>query len=344
MTRCLTALIAATLLSGVVSAQNLLTDPSFETGAFTGWTAFGNAVVIPADPSAPPHSGNFLLKMFGQFTGGFSVGGVFQSFPATPGDGFSMDCWSRHASNDALIGGGPPSSNWVVMKIAFFDAGNNEIPGASSELNVLDGTSPQDTWIDNAPISATAPAGTVSVQALVLFLQPLNDPGAAQIDDVEFTQTNSVPPTYPGSGDDLETATAVGIGSPLSMGGANDVKTATAGQILSVNVASPAGTYEFLGYALLGQLFVTATGPGFVGGFPEVHLDLSAPIFFMVDGLTMTPLGPINPLLPGTGSTTHYLIPPGLSGASLMTQALISDSGANNSFFAITDGHEIQFP
>ncbi|MCA9319216.1 MAG: hypothetical protein KDB53_00705, partial [Planctomycetes bacterium] len=146
--------------------------------------------------------------------------------------------------------------------------------------------------------------------------------------------------TYPGSGDDLALASAVGIGSALSNA---DIKTAFAGDVIRVNVKSPMTTYDFMAYSLVGQLVATASGAGSVPGFPEAHLDLLNPVFFMVNGTLASPLGSFNPLLPNVGSMTHYLTPPGLNGSSLIMQAIISDPGANNAFFAATDAHEIQF-
>jgi hypothetical protein len=170
-----------------LSAQNLLANPGFE-GSLAGWNTFGGPVYQEnANPAAGivPRSGSGLCKVFGQFTGGFNVTGCYQSFPATVGQTFTLDCWSRHTSSDAMVGNGAPNANWAVMKIAFFDAGGTELQGF--ERTVLDGTFPIDSWIDNAPVTGTAPPGAVTVQALLLFLQPAFDPGALQIDDIEFT-------------------------------------------------------------------------------------------------------------------------------------------------------------
>lgn len=179
------------MVQGSPPSGNLLTNADFEAG-LTGWSSFGNAFAAPAAaPEIVPLSGNQVCKMYGLFGPGFDVSGIFQSFPAAPGESFTMDCFSRQWSGDPLLGAGPPGDNWAVMKIAFFDASNTEI--GSAEATVVDGTSPHDTWIDNAPITGTAPAGTASVQALLLFLQPATAGGAAQFEDVSFEL--AVPPT-----------------------------------------------------------------------------------------------------------------------------------------------------
>jgi hypothetical protein len=82
-----------------------------------------------------------------------------------------------------MIGVGAPDQNWVVQKIAFFDA-SQEIGGVES--TILSGTFATDVWHDAATIVGVAPAGTVKLQALILYLQPLYDGGAAHIDDVSL--------------------------------------------------------------------------------------------------------------------------------------------------------------
>lgn len=175
----LTTLLALTIgfTAVTVSAMTLLTNGDFETGDLTGWTPFGNAF-------HGTETGGNAGKLFGNFSGGFNVSGMFQQFPASPGEQYMMDADSFHLASDPMIGVGAPNNNWVVMKIAFFDAGGNEI--GSAEDTILDGNSPTDVWITNPSIMGTAPVGTVSVQALILYLQPEVDGGAAHVDNVAF--------------------------------------------------------------------------------------------------------------------------------------------------------------
>ena len=95
----------AALLVPAASAQNMLANPDFENG-LTGWNVFGNA--FPQTDNGGQfvaRSGTGLVSMFGNFSGGFDVSGIFQEFPANPGDTFTIDAWSRHFSGDALTGG-----------------------------------------------------------------------------------------------------------------------------------------------------------------------------------------------------------------------------------------------
>lgn len=184
--------LAGVLLTAVGSganAQNLLANPGFE-GGLAGWGAFANAYGESANPPQfVPRTGTGLASMFGNWWGVFNVSGIFQEFPAVAGETFEMSSSARHFSGDAMTADGV-DDNWVVQKIAFFDAGNNEIGNAESRI--LDGTYATDTWHDAAMIVGTAPAGTVKVQALILYLQPLWDGGAAHIDDVYFARRGPV--------------------------------------------------------------------------------------------------------------------------------------------------------
>lgn len=164
-------------------AQNVLVNPGFESG-MTGWSPFNNAYAEVANaPQFVPRNGNGLVSMFGNWWGVFNVSGIFQEFPTTEGETWEMSSSARHWSGDAMSIDGV-DDNWVVQKIAFFDAGNNEIGGVES--TILNGSFAMDTWHDAATISGVAPAGTVKLQALILYLQPMWDGGAAHIDDVSL--------------------------------------------------------------------------------------------------------------------------------------------------------------
>jgi len=198
------ACVGMLLVAGATaaSAQNVLANAGFESpriaaeiyGAGTGWTVFGNVYLEPASFGCmEPASGRQLLKMFGNFSGGFNVTGIFQEFPTLPGDVWTFSCKTRSRSCDPMIGHGAPDGNWVVQRIAFFDAHHAEIGWAAVESTVLNGDFPRDVWLSNPPISGTAPLGAVKMQALILFLQPGFDSGAAQVDDASLEVTHPVP-------------------------------------------------------------------------------------------------------------------------------------------------------
>ncbi len=186
--------LAILFVGSTASAQNLLTNPGFEDGAAPaagagpGWTSFGNVFT----EASFPLSGSQTCKMFGNFSGNFDVTGIFQEFACSAGEEFQLSSNAYYSSDDQIIGVGPTDDNWVVQKITFFDGSGVELAAAASESIILDGTFAADTWHAAAPITATAPAGAATVQALVLYLQPFDDGGAAFIDDVVFENITPV--------------------------------------------------------------------------------------------------------------------------------------------------------
>ncbi|RMF84950.1 MAG: hypothetical protein D6744_02210, partial [Planctomycetota bacterium] len=172
-----------------------LANTSFEDngGSLDGWSVFSAGFNVLADTAKPfplivPRTGNALCKMFGQFNGSFNASGIYQDLPAQPGQTWQLDVYSRHNSDDSLVG----TSNWMVMKIEYYDPNNNLL--LEQESRILDANSPTDVWIDNAPLQVTAPPGTSRVRPVFVFLQPGFDGGAGHLDDVSF-KLISGPPT-----------------------------------------------------------------------------------------------------------------------------------------------------
>ena len=173
---------ASMLVFAAAASANSLANPGFESGDFTGWQIFGNCYVeddLPAEPGHyVPYEGLYLAKLFGNFwcENCFNVSGIFQEFPTCEGDEWCFSVNSRNSGWEPMAGG-----NWMVQKIAFFDALDNELPGASESV-ILNAASPIDEWIINDVIFGVAPPGAVKMQALILFLQPSLDGGAGQVD------------------------------------------------------------------------------------------------------------------------------------------------------------------
>ncbi len=190
----LLACVLTVVVAGSASAQNLLVNDGFEDpppAGLTGWITFGNVFAESSNPPAVvPGGGTGVAKMFGTFPG---VSGMFQEFPAGPGSMWGIESSARHWSGDALIGAGAPNDNFVVQKIVFKDAGDVEIGAVESVI--LDGTFSTDTWHNSGLIVGVAPAGTVQVEAFILFVQPNTDGGAALIDQTRFIDMTPVPTT-----------------------------------------------------------------------------------------------------------------------------------------------------
>ena len=177
------ASLCVVLAASAVGA-NMLTNPGFEEG-LNGWGFFGNVYHETTNPPQfVPYEGDGLVSMFGNWSGPYNVSGIYQEFPTSPGECYSLSAKSRHWSGDPMMGAGAPDFNWVVQKIVWFDVNHTEIGGVES--TILDGTFPTDVWFDNDPVIGTAPDGAVTVGAYILYIQPANDGGAAHIDLVDF--------------------------------------------------------------------------------------------------------------------------------------------------------------
>lgn len=148
---------------------------------------------------------------------------------------------------------------------------------------------------------------------------------------------------YPGSGEDLVQGSAInapGSGNvPVSYGGGNDVKYAVGGNVLTLVVRSTNGTFNFTPVIVAAQLFVSGQ-PAPPGALPGLHINTSGGVI-LVNGLDVGTFGAQQWIVPG-GSTYGFLLPPGLTGFSIMVQSLAVTSSAANGFFAISEGHEVQ--
>ena len=77
--------------AGLASA-NLITNPGFETGDFTGWTPSGNLAVNNLNP----HSGTFAAQFFG--------GSLSQTVATIAGVTYDFSFWSNDSSAGSLTG------------------------------------------------------------------------------------------------------------------------------------------------------------------------------------------------------------------------------------------------
>src|SRR5437879_3738941 len=89
--------IAAVLglaFSGRASAQELLTNPGFETGTFAGWTQSGNTG-FTSIVTSPVHSGTFAAS-FGPVG---SLGFISQTLTTTPGAAYNISWFLANGSS-----------------------------------------------------------------------------------------------------------------------------------------------------------------------------------------------------------------------------------------------------
>jgi hypothetical protein len=189
------ALATALGFTTTVHAVSILVDPGAESQISTtnppsgygqGWAMFNGA----AFSNAFAHSGTWSIRTSGP--GGFTVPGAVQQFAALPGDAFTM---TGFGMTTAPLAAG---ATFGVLQITYFSGPNGTgtnlgtvetSPGNARTSAQINNTSPTNTWIP-LTVTATAPAGTQSLQAFTLTL----DQNAAPIYWDDLTLTNAPEP------------------------------------------------------------------------------------------------------------------------------------------------------
>ena len=163
-----------------VPGSNLLANPSFDTG-LTDWFTFGKvfAESRAVGVRTPPGS----AKLFGAFNPP-DDSGMYQKFAASADTDYELETYTLNTCGDfdPITG---TNDNYVISKIVFYDGTGTEI--YAEEDTILDSSSPLGTWTHHS-FTATSPAGTDSVSAYILFIQPSNLGGAMFLDDVAFRE------------------------------------------------------------------------------------------------------------------------------------------------------------
>ena len=132
--RCSLVFTALAALSLARSASaNLITNPGFETGDFTGWTAQGFFVVVD---NSNPHSGFYEAFMTDVTT-------LSQTIPTVAGATYDFSMWNAHGPaelddvidifwNGSFIGGGDLIGDEPYLQLTFSDL---VATGSSSEIS-----------------------------------------------------------------------------------------------------------------------------------------------------------------------------------------------------------------
>ena len=173
------AVLAIMAIAGSTQAQ--LINPSFETpgfpGIFQGWEQFGGN--IGPDTTEFILDGAVSAKIFGGFTGGFNVSGLFQTAAAAnPGEIWEASINVGHITGDQLQEGAR-----AFVSLVYRDAGGVNIYDYATD--VLLPASPVDTFIFNTAADV-APLGTADVQIVIGFVQeaPTSDVNGDTVIDV----------------------------------------------------------------------------------------------------------------------------------------------------------------
>lgn len=184
--------IVVVLASPATATVNLLTNPGFEDngGSLDGWFIIGTTFVSNAGTDNIFRTGTAAAKTFGKGSGcplpTFDVDGFGQAV-ASPsvGDVYTFSGYSFVSSGDPLADSLTCNGNRAVAQIAFFDAVSGGSVLARNEIVVADGDFPLDQWV-YFEVELPAPAGALRVEALILYLQPGCDTGAAFLDDLSL--------------------------------------------------------------------------------------------------------------------------------------------------------------
>ncbi len=170
----------------------------------------------------------------------------------------------------------------------------------------------------------------------VRIIEKLTDNDGIGIDDLRFVAPAA--PTYPGTGDGLTLATAIGAAPPTVA--PFDVKTAAVGDTVLLRTTALAAGFYGASLVVAAEIFATgATPPSAASlGQPAIHLSIAGTTY-----LLGAPGSLFVPYLTTPSSDLGLITPPGLAGLSLMVQSFVITVGATNGVYAASDAHEIRF-
>lgn len=175
--RLLTVAVASTALAALGSASIL--NGSFEDGSGAdadNWIKFGNAF----RENTGARTGDYSMKMFGNFVSGGSTTGAFQDFDINVGESASASVFAQTLSGDQMSG-----ENFALLKLIYRDAADNDLVSMESE-RITANTTP-DQLMELTASLGPAPAGTDHGSIFLLFVQTDADPfagGSTFFDDV----------------------------------------------------------------------------------------------------------------------------------------------------------------
>ncbi len=158
------SLAAILMIAGTAQAQVI--NPSFEIpgfpNTFDGWDQFGGNIFPDLDELIL--DGDVSVKMFGGFTGGFNVSGLFQNtFAVNPGDIWETSINAGHITGDELQPGAR-----AFVSVVYRDASGTNIYDAAADA-LLPGD-PVDTFLLTT-VSDVAPLMAADVQIVIGFVQ-----------------------------------------------------------------------------------------------------------------------------------------------------------------------------
>ncbi len=174
-----------------LQAQNLLSDPSFESGGVGSiWTTFNGA----SFSTSYARTGVWSMECNGP--GGFTVPGAFQVLPTAPGDEYDLTGYGLAPTAPGT------GVSFGIVQITFFsgpnasgsnlgtiDVSNGDTPtgaGNDQTSSEITSSSPLGVWIPLDTGIAEAPAGAESVVVYLLVLD--QNPTTVFFDNLSLVQ------------------------------------------------------------------------------------------------------------------------------------------------------------
>jgi hypothetical protein len=286
---------------------------------------FGVELVQTASPSGYP----LLIRLYNDPSGG--APSPFGSLVLRKTESFTV----------------PTSATNTIVIQPLTGAATTFFPGETLvvEINAPTGLAGQLFFIGSNAGGQTAPNYLRSTACglpdpTVTSSPSINFPNMHTILDVNYVPQGSGIP-YPGTNEDVSMLTGVNANT-LTTGIGNFIKSASAGNTVTVKVVSSGNTFNHREFALIAQAFTTGNPP-----FPPVgtNIHMTFPGLTILIGGDPGPFGPV--LLPPGGTTVSFLVPPGLNGQSVIFQGVIvtlTAPFAQNGIYASTNGHVFQIP
>ncbi len=231
--------IGLVLQVGMADAQNLVTNPGFETGNTTGWFAFGSPTLVAE--TSQVHSGIYAAQVSNR-TGTYM--GIAQSFLGAlqSGQTYNVSAWVR------LAGSGSQTMQLTMQKID--GSGTSYAPINSGSVSSTGWTQLSGQYTYN-------PSGTVSTLTLYAEM-PSSSNVSYYIDDASLTNANPVvivtnPPISGTSTVDWNNVHQRIDGFGASSAWNSSWTTAEADLLFSTNnnISYQSGTYNGVGLSLL---------------------------------------------------------------------------------------------
>jgi glucuronoarabinoxylan endo-1,4-beta-xylanase len=241
LARVQTALVIGLVLrSGLAVAQNLVTNPGFETGNTSGWFAFGSPSI--AAEASQVHSGSYACLVTNRTA---TWNGIAQSFVGVlqSGQNYDVSAWVK------LVSGGNQTMQLTMQKTD---------GSGTSYAAIGSGSVSSSGWTALSGQYTYTPSG--SVTALNFYAEmPSSSNTSYYIDDVQFTAAGTNPPINGVSVVDWTNLHQRIDGFGASSAYDGSWTTSQADLLFSTNnVSYQSGTYNGIGLSLLRNHIVPA--------------------------------------------------------------------------------------